>query len=124
MKIDSVAAARQASDRILEKLVAGQGVAYFNLLVDEGDGVVSSCMFTPAVPVSGSTLKATNQSLPPGEFLAVDDYLKIMLLLLNHPKVLSLEYNEKENAVTATVTEIELAQARREEFDGCLGVDY
>ena len=90
MKIKTVKDVVEASNKILGHLVGEQKLAIFNLLVDDGDGNISSCAWTPT------------SKLADGEsFLAVEDYAKIIVLLLTHPRIKDLEYDEKNHQVTA-----------------------
>jgi hypothetical protein len=92
LEIKSVRDIFEASRRIMEYLISQKKLAIFNVLVDHGEGTISNCMWTP------TTKLADDKS-----FLAVEDYAKIMVLLLTHPKVKELEYNEKEHMITAVV---------------------
>jgi hypothetical protein len=108
MKITTVKDVVEASNKILESLVSLRKLVIFNLLVDHGEGIVSNCMWTPTAKV------AEHQN-----FMAVEDYTKIMLLLLNHPKIKNLEYDEKEQAITALFLAPEMQEVDRinaEEF--------
>jgi hypothetical protein len=89
MKIKDLKNIKQASDQIMEKLVLGK-VAYFNILVDHGDGSLSQAMFYPITPVDvGKTT------------IFVDDYVKILLMLYTNPSLKDLDYDHKHNMITA-----------------------
>ena len=90
MKIKTVKDVHDVYVKIMENFVVRHKPPYFSLLVDEGDGTVSYCHFQPSGPVK-----------PAQSFMVVEDNAKVMLLLLRHPNVQNLEYDEKENMVTA-----------------------
>lgn len=90
MKIKTVKDVHDVYVKIMENFVGRHKPPYFNLLVDEGNGTVSHCYFQPSGPVK-----------PGQSFMAVEDNAKVMLLLLRHPNVKHLEYDEKENMVCA-----------------------
>jgi len=65
--------------------------------------------------------KIYTNELPKGKaqsFLAVEDYTKLLILLLEHPKVQNLEYDEKNNAVTAIFVAPEMQEVDRLEHPG------
>lgn len=80
---------RQIADKIIGKLVKGD-LAYFNLCVADSSGF-SQCFFTPTSKIRGKEQ----------HMIFVGDYEKVICLLLCHPKVNKLEYDNEENAVTA-----------------------
>lgn len=90
LKIKTVKDVVEASNKIIEDLVANKRLTVFNLLVDHGEGTMSNCTWTPTSKVSAGQ-----------SFLAVEDYAKIMILLLTHSRIKDLEYDEKNHAVTA-----------------------
>lgn len=104
MKIKSTKDIVEVSNRVIELLVIHKKLAIFNLLVDHGDGTLSNCTWTPTAKV------AENQS-----FLAAEDYSKIIVLLATHPRIKDLEYDEKQNAVTAVFHAPEMEDIRRYE---------
>lgn len=88
-KIQNIKDVREVGNVIIGKLVKGS-LAYFNLIVADLTGDVSNAFFTPTSKISEKK-----------SMIFVSDYEKVMMLLLSHPKVSDLEYNEEENAVTA-----------------------
>jgi hypothetical protein len=102
MKIKTVKDAVEASNKILEDLVAHQKLTAFNLMVDHGEGTISNCAWTPT-----STLADKKN------FLAVEDYVKTIVLLLTHPRIKDIEYDEKNHAVTAVFTAPEMEEVDR-----------
>lgn len=78
-----------AGHEIIGHLVQGK-MTYFNLLVEEEAGS-SACFFTPA-----SQLQDTGKHM-----IMVEDYEKILMVLLSHPDIESLEYDPERNMVTA-----------------------
>ena len=90
VKIKTVKDVVEASNKIFGHLVGEQKLAIFNLLVDDGDGNISSCAWTP-----------TSKLADGKPFPAVEDYAKIIVLLLTHPRIKDLEYDEKNHQVTA-----------------------
>jgi len=91
-----------ASNTVIGNIVSQAKITVFNLLVDHEEGTISNCMWTP------TTKLADGKS-----FLAVDDYAKIMLLLMTHPRVKDLEYNEKENMISAVFSAPEMQEVDR-----------
>lgn len=110
LKIKTLEDINEASHKIIEALVSKQKVAIFNLLVDHQEGTVSNCAWTPA------TQTGSNQ-----KFLAVEDYGTIMLLLLKHPKITELEYDEEKNEINAIFAAPELEEMNQLENPG---IDY
>ena len=92
MKIVTIKDAVGASNKIIGNLVAHRKLTEFTLLVDEGDGGTSQCTFVPFGQVS------THET-----FCAVEDYTKLIVLLLTHPKIKDLEYDEEKNVVTGVL---------------------
>jgi len=86
--IASVADFKEYEPRILERLIHS-GLTYFNLTVADEDGF-SSCYFTPAAPLKKG-----------GGTIRVDDYEKIVKLLLSHPKVRHIEYDPEGPCISA-----------------------
>jgi len=72
------------------KIIAEEGkTVYFNIAYWEFDGV-SPCYFTPIAP------------LRKGDYcLFPDDYEKLLVMLLTHPKVREIELDEEEGSITA-----------------------
>jgi hypothetical protein len=91
MKIKDVADARKVADQCIEKLVAEQSLVYFSILFAQ-EYSASNCFFSPTSDLRGEGKK----------MLFVDDIEKVIKLLLSHPKVSDLEYDEKENMISAT----------------------
>ena len=88
MKIKSPEDIQTVSDKIIGQLVKNR-LTYFSIMVDEED-ISSSCFFSPVTKTS------KNQSM-----IMVEDYEKILKLLLSHPKVSDIEYDEKGNVISA-----------------------
>ena len=78
---------RDVLGKIISELKKGK-IVYFDIACWELD-CISSCQFTPVV------LEGKNQ------YMFIDDYEKILVILLTHPKVKDLEFNEKEGCITA-----------------------
>jgi hypothetical protein len=98
MKIRNIEDIKAAGQRIIEKLIAGK-LTYFNLSVWENDSSSeSACFFTPVTQLQLNRLKPGE----PKQMIMVDDYEKIMKLLLSHPKIKDLNYIEKGNCVCAS----------------------
>lgn len=95
MKIKTVKDVHDAADKIIGDMVTHQRVAYFTLLVDHGEGTVTNLMFACDTPLPKKKDGA------PQRFVAVEDYAKLMLLLLKHPQVNDLEYDEKRGLIGA-----------------------
>lgn len=92
MKIKTVKDIVDAANKIIERLVTDsqKNLAIFNLLVDHEDGTLSNCAWTP-------TAKLANGK----NLLVVEDYTKIMILLLTHPRIKELQYDEPQNTISA-----------------------
>jgi len=90
MKIKSVEDIAQAEERILGHLVQGK-LTYFSLLFGE-ESDISSCFFTPVTQL---------QKEGTGSMIMVDDYGKLLKVLLSHPNISRIEYDEKENMISA-----------------------
>jgi len=73
--------------KILKKVVEEGRLVYFNIGYWDSGGV-SPCHFSPVVPHKS-------------RIIFVDDYEKILVMLLSHPKVREIEYDEKEGCVSA-----------------------
>lgn len=99
LKIKTIKDIVGTANNIIEHLVSQKAMTGFNLLVDHGEGTLSNCAWTP-------TTKITQGQ----HFLAVEDYTKIMILLLTHPRVKELEYHEKEHTVTAVFSAPEMQE--------------
>lgn len=102
MKIKTLKDIVGASQKIMECFIGKKRAATFNLVVDHGEGTASNCAWTPACKVS-----------PGQSFLAVEDYDKIMVLLLTHPRIKNLEYDEKDNVVSAWFSAPEIEEIQR-----------
>ena len=89
IKIKILEDMKKVSHQILEKVVKGN-ICYFNLIVCELD-MASSAFFTPTAPIRGENKR----------FLGVDDYEKLIMLLLSNPNCKDLAYNPKENCIIA-----------------------
>jgi len=88
-KIETVQDVREIGNTIIGKMIKGE-VGYFSLVVADSTGY-SSCFFTPVSALKGEK----------GNMIFVQDYEKIMMLLLSHPKISEMEYDENENVVYA-----------------------
>ncbi len=88
IRINTVEDIQNIQENILGQLVQGK-LTYFSLIIGE-DGEASSCFFTPT-----SKLK-DGQSM-----IMVEDYEKLLRVLLCHPMISDIEYNEKENCISA-----------------------
>lgn len=89
-KIESVKDVKEVANVIIGKLVKGK-LAYFNLVVSDSTGF-SHAFFSPATETSEGKNK---------KMIFVGDYEKLMMLLLSHPKISQVQYDEEENAVSA-----------------------
>lgn len=89
-KIETLKDVREVADIIMGKVVKGK-VAYFNLVVSDSTGF-SQAFFSPVTETS----KGKNKKM-----LFVGDYEKLMMLLLSHPKISQVQYDEEENAISA-----------------------
>lgn len=88
IKINSPEDVYVVSEKIIGNLVNNK-LTYFSVLVGE-EGTLSPCFFTPTAQVSkGKSL------------ICVEDYEKILKLLLSHPHVSNIEYDEKRNMIFA-----------------------
>ena len=92
VKIKSVEDIRSIQNKIIEQLVLGK-LTYFSLTIGEEDEF-SLCFFTPTSDVS------KNQSMIKA-MIMVDDYEKLLKVLLSHPKISDIEYDEKNNVIYA-----------------------
>jgi len=81
----------------------------FTILVDHGEGTISQCTWTPTGAVGAPTSIA-------GAFLAVEDYEKIMVMLLTHPKIKDLEFDGQ--MITAVFLAPEMDEIQRLENPG------
>ncbi len=90
MKIKSVEDISSIQDRIIGNLVQGK-FTYFSLTIGEEDEI-SSCFFSPITHLQGKT---------PDSMIMVEDYEKLLKVLLSHPKISDIEYDEKNNMVSA-----------------------
>ena len=79
---------QKIEERILGDLVKGR-LTYFALTVADLSGF-SSCFFSPAAPLKRKQ-----------DTLFVQDYGKIVRLLLSHPKIRHIEYDPEEPAISA-----------------------
>ena len=75
-------------EKIMNKVIGERRIVYFNIGYWDLNGV-SPCFFTPIV-LDGKKYH-----------MFIDDYEKILVLLLSHPKVREIEYDEKEGCVSA-----------------------
>ncbi len=107
MKIKTVKDVHEAGAHIIGEMVRTGKVAYFSLVVDHNDGTLSNLMFACDTPLPREEGKG------PQRFVAVDDYAKLMLLLLKHPQVKDLEYDEKRNLIGAVFTCAEMEELDR-----------
>lgn len=89
-KIKSVEDIRSIQDKIIGQLVLGK-FTYFSLAIGEEDEV-SSCFFSPITHLQGK--KADSM-------IMVEDYEKLLAILLSHPFVSDIEYDEKNNVIHA-----------------------
>lgn len=83
IKIKTIQDVKAVSDKAIEKKLT-----YFSVLFAE-ESSLSSCFFTP-------TSKLPNAR----GMIFVNDYEKVMKVLLSHPKIRELEYDEKENVIS------------------------
>ena len=74
--------------KILKNIAEKGRTVYFSICYCELD-TLSPCYFTPVAPIRE------------GYCLFVDDYEKLLVLLLTHPKVKEIEYDEKEGCIMA-----------------------
>ena len=88
-KIKSIEDLDKVQNVILNKLVVGN-LAYFSLTVIDTTGY-SSCFFTPT-----SEIRKEKKTM-----IFVNDYEKILMLLLSHPNIKDIEYDGEENAISA-----------------------
>lgn len=91
MKIKDVKDAKRVGDLCIEKLVTEHSLVYFSILVAQ-EYSASNCFFSPTSELRGEQKK----------MIFVDDIEKMIRLLLSHPQVSDLEYDEKENMISAT----------------------
>jgi len=79
-------------DKVLRKIeeitIKGEKPVYFNIAYWDFDEV-STCHFTPVVKEKKDY------------WLFVDDYRKILVILLTHPRIKSLELDEEKECVIA-----------------------
>ena len=75
-------------EKIMNKVLGEKRVVYFNIGYWDLNGV-SPCFFTP-VALEGKKYH-----------MFMDDYEKILVLLLTHPRVREIEYDEREGCVSA-----------------------
>ncbi len=78
---------KQVGDIIIGNLIEGK-VTSFYLIVKEPSGF-GYCSFTPFANTQNE------------KFMCVDDYKKVMMLLLSHPCVKQLSFDPKNNVVNA-----------------------
>jgi len=83
VKIKTVKDVVEVSNKIIGHLVGDKKLAVFNILVDDEEGNVSNCTWTP-----------TSKLADGNSFLAVEDYAKTIIILLTHPRIKGLEYDE------------------------------
>lgn len=95
MKIKDIHDAKKVQQLCLEKLVGEKSLVYFSISVDQ-DGVISNCFFSPVSESRGANKQ---------KMFFVDDVERLIRLLLSHPKVSDLEYDEKENMIQAIFTD-------------------
>jgi hypothetical protein len=88
MRIKSVEDIRPIENKLVERLLEGN-LTYFSLVFVEEDEI-SNCCFTPT-----SRLPAKDT------MIFVGDYGKLLKILLSHPNISDIGYDEKDNAVTA-----------------------
>lgn len=93
MKIKDVHDAQIVGNLCTAKLVMEKKLVYFNILVCQEDAA-SNCYFSP---VSQAPQLGKKQKM-----IFVEDIEKMIRLLLSHPKVSDLEYDKKENVISAT----------------------
>jgi len=128
-KIKTVKDVVDVSNKIIGELVSHEKLTAFILSVDHEDGTLSTCAFTPVSKISATFARTEPEGTERGyyyknlpnkaeSFLAVEDYTKIMLLLLGHPKIRNLEYYEKDNSVMAIFVAPEMQEVDRLEHPG------
>ena len=78
---------KKVIEKILNKVVTEGNLVYFNIGYWDSSGI-SPCHFSPVVPHKA-------------RYVFVDDYEKILVMLLTHPNIKDIEYNEKEGCISA-----------------------
>jgi len=91
MKIKDLDDAKKVGDICIGKLVMEKSVVYFSILVCQ-EYSASNSYFSPVSELRGEKKK----------MIFVEDIEKLIRLLLSHPQVSDLEYDEKENMISAT----------------------
>ena len=91
MKIKDVHDAKKVGDICIGKLVMEKSLVYFGILVCQ-EYSASNCFFSPVTEIRKDKKK----------MIFVDDIEKLIRLLLSHPQVSDLEYDDKENMISAT----------------------
>ena len=101
MKIKTVKDIVDVANKVFESLVADpqKKLTIFNLLVDHGEGTISNCTWTPTAKLADGH-----------SFLAVEDYTKIMILLLTHPRIKDLDYDETQHMISAVLEAPEMQE--------------
>ena len=89
MKIKAIRDISGIFEKILSKLVK-ENLCYFSLCVSDSTGF-SQCFFTPT-----SEIRKEKKNM-----IFVQDYEKLLMLLLSHPKISDIDYDEEENAISA-----------------------
>lgn len=95
MKILNLEDAKTVANICIEKLVTQKNMVYFSVLVLQ-DYSASCCFFSPVTASRKDKQK----------MVFVDDIEKIVRLLLSHPKISDLEYDLKENMITASFQDV------------------
>ena len=91
MKIKTLNDAKTVGDLCIGKLVTEKSLVYFSILVAQ-EYSASNCFFSPVSEIRKDKKK----------MIFVEDIEKLIRLLLSHPQVNDLEYDEKENMISAT----------------------
>lgn len=107
-KIKNVKDVVEASKKIIGHIISDNVETIFNLIVDHGEGTISYCAWTPTTRIKPG----------PQRFLAVEDYSKTLLLLLLHPRISNLEYDEKQHMISAVFLAPELEEINHIENPG------
>jgi len=92
-KIETIENVKTISHMILGKLLTGNYLCYFNIVVGELGGC-SPCFFTPTSQIHEGNEKGKGM-------IFVGDYEKLMMLLMSHPNISDLEYDVEKNMITA-----------------------
>lgn len=89
-KIKSIEDVRSIQDKIIGQLVLGN-LTYFSLAIEEDE--FSSCFFIPSTYGTPSRVFL--------RLIMLEDYEGLLAILLSHPFVSDIEYDEKNNVIHA-----------------------